>query len=130
MITVLITLALIAYAILIGFFYNGWWKAVTLNGTWWAHDEGHWRLAGGQWSGQVSDGNLSTAQDLCESDYIERCSEFLRVAGPGECVVMVDDLIALLSIHNVGACCGDIDKIVERLTAAIDAASKEESCGK
>jgi len=67
----------------------------------------------------------AAAIDACEADYIERCSEFLRVAGPGECVVMVDDLIALLSMHNVGACCGDIDKIVERLTAAIDAAGKE-----
>jgi len=120
MITVLITLALIAYAILIGFFFNGWWKAVTLNGTWWAHDEGHWRLAGGQWSGQVSDGNLSTAQDLCETDYIARCSEFLRVAGPGECVVRVEDLKVVLDDYRAADLFdGDV---ADRLTAAIDAA--------
>jgi len=98
---------------------NGWWKAVTLNGIWWAHDEGHWRLAGGQWSGQVSDGNLSTAQDLCETDYIARCSEFLRVAWPGECVVKVKDLKVVLDDYRAADLFdGDV---ADRLTAAIDA---------
>ena len=99
---------------------DGWWKAVTLNGTWWAHDEGHWRLAGGQWSGQVSDGNLSTAQDLCESDYIARCSEFLRVAGPGECVVKVAHLE--IAVNELRDLCGPDCSSVAKLTAAIDAA--------
>jgi len=83
---------------------DGWWKAVTLNGTWWAHDDGHWRLAGGQWSGQVSDGNLSTAQAICESDYIARCSEFLRVAGPGECVVNAQYLLSLVDATCKDTC--------------------------
>ena len=98
---------------------NGWWKAVTLNGTWWAHDEGHWRLAGGQWSGQVSDGDLSTAQDWCESDYIARCSEFLRVAGPGQVVVEIADAEALTEFFNDFCPPVWIDQACHRITDAI-----------
>jgi hypothetical protein len=35
------------------------------------------------------------AMDACEADYIARCSEFLRVAGPGEVVVKVEDIRAV-----------------------------------
>jgi hypothetical protein len=111
---------------------NGWLKAIISNGTWWAHDDGHWRLAGGQWSGQVSDGDLSSAQDICEADYIARCSEFLRVAGPGECVVKVEDVIeARRILTNLRQRYGSnihrepVDDLIESLTAAIDAARKE-----
>ena len=37
----------------------------------------------------------AAAMDACEADYIARCSEFLRVAGPGECVVKVEDVLAV-----------------------------------
>ena len=78
---------------------------------------------------------LEQAQDGAEADYIARCSEFLRVAGPGECVVKVDQLIEVVAaaceacnkagvcpcIHGVPmTCC-----VCASLTAAIDAAKGE-----
>ena len=107
---------------------NGWSKAITQNGTWWAHDEGHWRLAGGQWSGQVSDGNLSTAQDVWETDYIARCSEFLRAAGPGQVVVQAEDLTRIVTWFRGDARTvphADMDATLGRFKAAIDAAGGE-----
>jgi hypothetical protein len=43
----------------------------------------------------------------------------------GKVMVSKDDLESLLTMHDCGACCGDIDEIANRLRAAIDAASKE-----
>ena len=40
----------------------------------------------------------------------------------GKVMVSKDDLESLLTMHDCGACCGDIDEIANRLTAAIDAA--------
>ncbi len=36
--------------------------------------------------------NAELAMDACEADYIARCTEFLKLAGPGECVVDVKHL--------------------------------------
>jgi hypothetical protein len=74
-----------------------------------------------QWLSGV-DGIPATEQDA-EADYIARCSEFLRVAGPGECVVDEDDLARCV---NMAVTCPDPDQyVIDRLTAAIDAARKE-----
>jgi hypothetical protein len=65
----------------------------------------------------------AAAMDACEADYIERCSEFLRVAWPGECVVKVKDLKVVLDDYRAADLFdGDV---ADRLTAAIDAATGE-----
>ena len=84
--------------------------------------------------------SLDVAKSVCEADYVARCTEFLRLAGPGEVVVKVED--AKLCQDQIR--CRQSDLLVEqpvsemvwaelefttgllnRLTAAIDAASKE-----
>lgn len=74
------------------------------------------------------------AIDACEADYIARCTEFLRVAGPGECVVKVEDVadtatFMLATKKGAGIIRDGVlvtpDYIRERLTAAIDAAKGE-----
>ena len=40
----------------------------------------------------------------CETDYIARCSEFLRVAGPGECVVNAQYLRSLVDATCKDTC--------------------------
>lgn len=40
----------------------------------------------------------------------------------GKVMVSKDDLESLLTMHDCGACCGDIDEITNRLKAAIYAA--------
>ena len=59
------------------------------------------------------------AMDACEADYIARCSEFLRVAGPGECVVKAADLETAL--NELRDLCGPDCTSVAKLTAAIAA---------
>jgi hypothetical protein len=76
----------------------------------------------------------AAAMDACEADYIARCSEFVRVAGPGECVVktgllenIVADLRDRCSLSDefcANRCSGKYCHVKD-LTAAIDAASKE-----
>ena len=61
----------------------------------------------------------AAAMDACEADYIERCSEFLRVAGPGECVVKAADLET--AVNELRDLCGPDCTSVAKLTAAIDA---------
>ena len=65
----------------------------------------------------------AAAIDACEADYIARCSEFLRVAGPGECVVKAADLET--AVNELRDLCGPDCTSVAKLTAAIDAAGKE-----
>lgn len=82
---------------------------------------------------------LNAAMDACESDYIARCTEFLRLAGPGECVVAIRDLKTVIDDceeNNTYFDVGENDRFWTKgtehvedaclgLTAAIDAASKE-----
>ena len=63
---------------------------------------------------------LEAALDACEADYVERCSEFLRVAGPGECVVKVAHLE--IAVNELRDLCGPDCSSVAKLTAVIDAA--------
>jgi len=105
------------------------WHAETKFVTYKAYDEGYWYADG------LDDGYADTAaaaMDACETDYIARCSEFLRVAGPGECVVKVEDVIeARRILTNLRQRYGSnihrepVDDLIESLTAAIDAARKE-----
>jgi len=80
--------------------------------------------------------DLNSAIAACEADYIERCSEFLRVAGPGECVVKVADILAVeRALNKYRTAEENSGKPYPRtpdwmfplrgLTAAIDAARKE-----
>jgi hypothetical protein len=69
--------------------------------------------------------SLDVVKSVCESDYISRCTEFLKLAGPGECVVNAIDLEGLLAMYQKGTRYADSDEIVQRLSAAIDAASEE-----
>jgi len=78
----------------------------------------------------------AAAMDACESDYIARCSEFLRVAGPGECVVNAQYLRSLVDATCKDTCqayestqeCETcwVELLRRDATAAIDAAGGEE----
>jgi len=105
------------------------WYAETKFVTYKAYDDGYWYTDG------LDDGHLAdadAAMDACEKDYIARCSEFLRVAGPGECVVKVDQLIEVVAAAcktcNKAGICPGVHMlpmtccVCASLTAAIDAA--------
>lgn len=78
---------------------------------------------------------LDAALDACEADYLARCTEFLRLAGPGEVVVAGEDVARLVRLAlascperaRVGSCesCKPTDCEIHRITAAIDAAKGE-----
>lgn len=90
-------------------------------------------LNGGGWDCMFRDWQLDSkiyetkqaAMDACESDYIARCTEFLRLAGPGEVII---------SIETAKSCMAALDDPQRKktnpgdptaygnLTAAIDAA--------
>lgn len=70
--------------------------------------------------------DAESGMDACESAYISRCTEFLHVAGVGECVVGVKLLQdAREMIRHSGCKCPVCEGVCTNLTAAIDAASKE-----
>ena len=88
-------------------------------------------LNGGGWDCMFRDWQLDSkiyetkqaAMDACEVHYIARCTEFLRVAGPGECVVGVKLLQdAREMIRHSGCKCPVCEGVCTNLTAAIDAA--------
>ncbi len=62
---------------------------------------------------------LDAAMDACEADYIARCSEFLRVAGPGQVVVEIADAEALTEFFNDFCPPVWIDQACHRITDAI-----------
>lgn len=66
---------------------NGWMKAVTKVGTWYAHEDGHWRLPD-SWGATMTNGNLGGAKAICEADYIQRCTEFLHLYNPATHIVV------------------------------------------
>jgi len=66
------------------------------------------------WIGDYPD--VESAITACEADYIARCSEFLRVAGPGECVVKAADLET--AVNELRDLCGPDCTSVAKLTAA------------
>jgi hypothetical protein len=76
---------------------------------------------------------IDAAMDACEADYIERCSEFLRVAGLGDVVVPIKVAIdahdTVISSRHFWVKFADMlarfDNAINGLSAAIDAASKE-----
>jgi hypothetical protein len=77
--------------------------------------------------------SLDVAKSVCEADYVARCTEFLRVAGPGEVVVPIKVAIdahdtAISSRHfwvKFADMLARFDNAINGLSAAIDAASKE-----
>ena len=73
--------------------------------------------------------DLETIEDaiaVCEQEYIALCTEFLRLAGPGQVVVGVKLLRdAREMIRHSGCKCPVCEGVCTNLTAAIDAASKE-----
>lgn len=101
-----------------------------LDGNWgWAH-----LVADGEyWDANGVCEHADAALDACEKDYTSRCTEFLRVAGPGEVVVPIKVAIdahdtAISSRHfwvKFADMLARFDNAINGLSAAIDAASKE-----
>ena len=77
--------------------------------------------------------NADAAMDACEADYLARCTEFLRLAGPGECVVSVKHLRVVANTRSQSKRCSceectairELITEMESQTAAIDAAKGE-----
>jgi hypothetical protein len=97
-----------------------------------------WMLEEARWEYSKMYGladTLDAAMDACEADYLARCTEFLRLAGPGEVVVAGEDVARLVRLAlascperaRVGSCesCKPTDCEIHRITAAIDAAKGE-----
>lgn len=85
---------------------NGWMKAVTKVGTWYAHEDGHWRLPD-SWGATMTNGNLDGAKAICEADYIQRCTEFLHLYNPATHVVVSNSL----AHHAMLTCLETAEKI-------------------
>lgn len=107
----------------------GCWIAEPKTGRYLAFNDGYW------FSGMPNRKrapSLAAAMDACEADYIARCSEFLRVAGPGECVVNAQYLRSLVDATCKDTCqayestqeCETcwVELLRRDATAAIDAA--------
>jgi hypothetical protein len=77
--------------------------------------------------------SLDVVKSVCESDYISRCTEFLKLAGPGEVVVPIKVAIdahdtAISSRHfwvKFADMLARFDNAINGLSAAIDAAKGE-----
>ncbi len=106
-------------------------EAYTMIDNYWIHPKDGQFLACIDDEVLVSIGAFDTAaaaMDACEADYIERCSEFLRVAGPGQVVVQAEDLTRIVTWFRGDARTvphADMDATLGRFKAAIDAAGGE-----
>lgn len=102
---------------------NGWMKAATKIGTWYAHEDGCWRLPD-SWSATMTKGNLDDATAICEADYIQRCTEFLSLYNPSTHVVVSRECVkhALITVRNYGdfGTCEECNRAVAELRAALE----------